>query len=144
MQWTIIYLIIQTFEKTHKQIKSFQFGILNIPSIKNITIFDISQLFCKMLIWSEHLYNNTYNGNTLLQHKKINRCFGLNNKSKILPVVSGFIISWLRLGADLVVHKDIVVHRPGVVCHVHIAIGGIETIGLKYTKEFSYQLIDWI
>lgn len=66
----------------------------------------------------------------------------LIKKRKILPVVSGFIISRLRLGADLVVHKDIVVHRSGVVCHVHIGIGGIETIGLKYTKEFSYQLMD--
>lgn len=74
--------------------------------------------------------------------KTFNRYFFvLNNKSELLPVVSGFIISRLRLGTDLVVHKDIVVHIPGVICHVHIGIGGIETIGLKYTKEFSYKLM---
>lgn len=81
----------------------------------------------------------------MLQHKNILlNMFGVDNENKFLPVVSGFIICRLCLGADLIVHIDIVVHRLGVVGQKHIGIGGIGGIRLKYTKEFSYQLMDWI
>lgn len=110
-----------------------------------MTTIGISQLFCKRLIWSEHLNNNTYHNNALLQHKIFYWiCCVVNIKSELLPVVSGFKIPRPCLEAEFTVHIDIVVHRLGMIGHIHIAVCGVGGIGLKDTKAFSYQLIDWI
>lgn len=71
-------------------------------------------------------------------------CFAVDNKNELLPVVSGFIIGRPCLWADPIVYMDIVVHRLGMIGHVHmnICIGGKEAIGLKYIKDISYQTMD--
>lgn len=101
-----------------------------------MTSFDISQLLCKKLIWSEHLNNNTYYNNSLLQHRIFYWiCCVVNNKSELLPVVSGFKIFKPCLEAEFTVHVDIVVHRLEMIGHIHIAVFVVGGIGLKDTKH---------
>lgn len=62
-------------------------------------------------------------------------CCVVNNKSELLPVVSGFKIFKPCLEAEFTVHVDIVVHRLGMIGHIHIAVFVVGGIGLKDTKH---------
>lgn len=66
------------------------------------------------------------------------------NNSKFLLIVSDFIIGRLCLGAYLITHEDIVVHRLGVIGHIHIdSVRVKDGIGLKYTQavHLTFALI---
>lgn len=109
-----------------------------------MTTFDISQPFCEKLtiLTIKNLNNNTYYNNALLHHKIFNWiCCVVNNKSELLPVVSGFKIFRPCPEVEFTVHVNIVVHRLGMISHIHIAVCGVGGIGLKYRRSVSNSLI---
>lgn len=106
--------------------------------------FDISQPFCEKLtiLTIKNLNNNTYYNNALLHQKIFNWiCCVVNNKSELLPVVSGFKIFRPCPEAEFTVHVNIVVHRLGMIGHIHIAVCGVGGIGLEYRRSVSNSLI---